>query len=216
MHYLGFGFTDGYGEPKSKVLSQKSKVEELKGYASGCSLVVKKEVLDKIGGYDEEYYMYHDDIELNWRAKLAGYKIVLAPKSVVYHKYEFARSVRMLFYMERNRYLVLFSFYKFRTILLILPALLFMELAMLLYSVAKGWFKTKLRVYGYFLKLRTWRHIIQVRKQVRGFRIKKDKQLIRDYAGKILFQEIENPLLKYIGNPILNLYLKLIKKIIVW
>jgi len=71
-------------------------------------------------------------------------------------------------------------------------------------------------VYGYFLKLRTWRHIIQVRKQVRGFRIKKDKQLIRDYAGKILFQEIENPLLKYIGNPILNLYLKLIKKIIVW
>ena len=68
----------------------------------GSSFAVKKAVLDKIGGYNEEYYMYHDDLEMGWKAKLAGYKIVLAPKSVCYHKYGFSRSIKMVYYMKRT------------------------------------------------------------------------------------------------------------------
>jgi len=213
FHYLGFGFTDGY---QKKDKSEAQNVTEIKGYASGCSLIIKREVLDKIGAYDEEYYMYHDDLEFSWRAKLAGYKIVLANRSVIHHKYEFNRSVRMLYYMERNRFLAIFTYYRFRTLIVIFPALVFLEGGMWLYAGMRGWLKTKTRVAGYFLQPKSWTHIIQMRKEVNKYRKISDKEMMVGFKGRVEFQEINNPLLKYIGNPILNTYFNLIKKLIKW
>lgn len=212
IHYLGFGFTNGYNQIDREI----DGLPEINGYASGCSFIIKKEALDKIGGYDEEYYMYHDDIEMSWKTRLAGYKIVLAPKSIIYHKYEFSRSILMVYYMERNRYLVMFHYYNLFTIILLLPAMVFMEFGMIFYSLFGGWFKLKFRVINYFLKFSTWQKILIKRKQIKILRIKPDKEIVINFAGKILFQEIDNPILKYIANPILNFYWQIIKKIIVW
>jgi len=214
MHYLGFGYTGGLGQKNSRF--QEEEIKEIGGYASGCSLITKKEVLDKIGWYDEEYYMYHDDIELGWRAKLAGYRIVLAPRSIIYHKYEFSRSIRMFYYMERNRYLVMFSFYKLPTIIAILPMMIFMEAGMILYSIINRRLGVKLSTGKYFLRPACWRHIREVRRRLRTFRQKKDKEIMADFSGEILFQEVASPLLKYIANPITKAYWLLIKKIIFW
>lgn len=214
FHYLGFGFTDGYQHKLSDYKNLENR--EIKGYSSGCSFITSQAVIDKIGAYDEEYYMYHDDLEMSWRAKLAGYKIILAPKSKIYHKYEFARSVRMLYYMERNRFLAIYSYYRYPTLILISPALIFMELGMWFYALIKGWLKTKISVEFYFMKGSTWRHIFKVRKQVKKLRQVKDRDLLKSFVGKVEFQEIENPLLKYIANPIINIYLKIIRNLIVW
>jgi hypothetical protein len=211
-HFLGFGFTAGYGELNREIEGQ----PEIAGYASGCSFIIKKEVLEKINGYDEEFYMYHDDIEISLKTRLAGWKIILAPKSVVYHKYEFSRSVKMLYFMERNRYLVMFIFYRLPTILLIFPALVLMDLGMLLYSIPGGWLKTKLAVYQYFLKPKSWKKIISERKRVRSLRKISDRRLVENFKGRILFQEIDNPVLKYIANPLFNLYWNIVKNIIFW
>ncbi|MFA6551839.1 MAG: glycosyltransferase family 2 protein [Patescibacteria group bacterium] len=213
IHFLGFGFTRGYGEEDG---GQYDNIKEITGYASGCSLIIKKEVIAKIGSYDREYYMYHDDLELGFRARLAGYKIAFAPRSIVFHKYEFSRSVRMLYYMERNRYLAIFSFYKLPTIILILPPLIIMDLGMLFYSLVNGWFFTKLKVYGYFLSPRTWRHILSVRQQVKKIRLAPDKDIIQSIAGKIEYQEIMNPILRYIVNPVFNIYWNIIRSFIWW
>ncbi|MEK7203309.1 MAG: glycosyltransferase family 2 protein [Patescibacteria group bacterium] len=212
IHYLGFGFTNGYNQPDREV----DGLPEINGYASGCSFIIKKEALEKIGGYDEEYYMYHDDVEMCWKAMLAGYKIILAPKSIIFHKYEFTRSILMVYYMERNRYLVMFHYYRWLTIILLLPAIVFLEFGVFFYSLFGKWFGLKIKANSYFLKISTWRKILAKRKQVKILRIKSDKEIIAMFAGKILFQEIDNPVLKYIANPILNFYLQLIKKIIVW
>jgi hypothetical protein len=214
MHFLGFGYTDGYGEKNSAHLDRELK--EIQGYASGCSVIIKKALLDKIGLPDEEYYMYHDDIELSWRAKLAGYRIVLAPKSIIYHKYEFKRSVLMVYYMERNRYLAIFSFYRLPTISLIFPALIIMDCGMLLFSLINGWFPSKCKAYLYFLKSSTWKHIVDVRRTIKKNRRRKDSTIVKSFSGKILFQEIKNPLLKYIANPIFDCYWRAAKKILFW
>lgn len=211
-HFLGFGFTSGYNTPDYEMTG----LPEIKGYASGCSLIIKKEVIEKIGGYNEEFYMYHDDLELSIKAKLAGYKIVLAPKSVVYHKYEFSRSIRMLYYLERNRYLFMFNFYRLPTIFLILPAMVAMDLGMLVYSIPGGWLKTKLAVYGYFLKPKTWKNIFVERKKIKALRMVFDCQILKDFEGRVLFQEIDNPVLKHIANPLFNLYWRLAQRIIFW
>jgi GT2 family glycosyltransferase len=222
IHFLGFGFTRGYNEvdknpPATSPHPSPSQGEGvIKGYASGCSFIIKKEVIEKIGGYNEEYYMYHDDLELGWKTRLAGYKIVLAPKSIVYHKYEFSRSVRMLYYMERNRHLAIFTYYRLPTIILILPALLVMDLGMLFYSIINGWFFTKLKICFYFLNPAVWLKIFRTRKEIKKLRVKKDREIIKDFSGEIKFQEIANPVLKYIVNPALNIYWKIIKIFIFW
>lgn len=212
MHFLGFGFTSGYNEADREIKG----LPEIIGYASGCSFIIKREVLEKIGNYDEEYYMYHDDIEMGWRVKLAGYKIVLAPRSIMYHKYEFQRSIRMLYYMERNRYLAIFHYYRLPTIVLILPMILLMEIGMIIYSIPGKWFLIKMRVVGYFLKPANWIKVIKKRKEVARLRKVTDRKIIKNFEGRILFQEIDNPVLKYVANPIMDAYWQMIKHIIVW
>ena len=160
--------------------------------------------------------MYHDDVELGWKAKLAGYRIVLAPRSVMYHKYEFSRSIRMLYYMERNRYLVMLTLYRLPTLLAVAPAMIAMEIGMYFYSIAGGWLGTKLRVSGYFLNPVNWLKIYHKRHFINGIRRKKDREIVWGFSGQVLFQEIENPVLKYIANPVFNAYWQIVKKLIWW
>lgn len=212
MHFLGFGFTSAYNEKNREV----DGYPEIKGYASGCSFIIRKNVFDSIGGYDEEYYMYHDDVEVSWKTKLLGYKIILAPRSIIFHKYEFSRSIRMLYYMERNRYLVMFQFYSGLTLFLIMPAILAMEFGMWFFSIVNLWIGTKLKVSLYFLSPLTWRKIFKKRKFLAGIRKIKEREIVKSFEGRVLFQEISSPVLKYIANPLLNLYWRIIKILIVW
>ena len=213
FHYLGFGFTDGYNKLNDK---DESEIKELKGYVSGCAIAFHKDVYEKLGGWNEEYYMYHDDLEMGWKAKLLGIKSYLVPNSIVYHKYEFSRSVQMVYYMERNRYLAILHFYKWQTIIIFLPILIVLDLAMWLYSIIGGWGFQKLKVFLYFIRITSWKKIFQTRKKVQTIRKTTDKQILNSFEGKVLFQEINNPILQYFGNPIMNLYLKLAKKVIFW
>ncbi|MFA6194739.1 MAG: glycosyltransferase family 2 protein [Patescibacteria group bacterium] len=210
IHFLGFGFTSGYGEPDREI----SGCPEIKGYASGCSFIIRSEVFKKIGGYNEEFYMYHDDIEVSLKARLAGYKIILAPQSVIFHKYEFSRSVRMLYYMERNRYLTLMIYYPARIFWLVVLPLFFMDITMFFYALASGWFKEYLKIWGYFGRLSTYFKISAAKKEIKKISVVDFSEIARDFAGKIEFQEIANPLLKYIANPLMNLYWSLARKII--
>lgn len=51
----------------------------------GGAVAYRREMLNDIGLFDEELFMYLEDVDLNWRAQLAGYKAVFAPQAVVYH-----------------------------------------------------------------------------------------------------------------------------------
>ncbi|MCX6799587.1 MAG: glycosyltransferase family 2 protein, partial [Candidatus Falkowbacteria bacterium] len=210
IHFLGFGYTDKYGEDDKEI----SGLPEIKGYASGCSFMIKKEIINKIEGYNEEYFMYHDDMEISLKVKIAGYKIFLASKSIVYHKYEFSRSVKMVYFMERNRYLIMFHFYGLFTLILLLPIILVTDLGMLFFSIYNGWFIEKIKVYKYFLNLKTWKKINEARKKINSLRKMNDNEVLDGMTAKINFQEINNPVLNYIANPIFKVYFSLIKKII--
>ncbi|MFA6536835.1 MAG: glycosyltransferase family 2 protein [Patescibacteria group bacterium] len=215
INFLGFGFTDNYRVPESKVVFAED-YPLISGYASGCSFITTKEVLQKIGDYDEELYMYHDDLDLSARARLAGYEIRLAPKSVLFHKYEFSRSNQMIFHMEKNRALTFLTMYSLPTMMILFPIFLLFELAMLFYSFVNGWFEKKKEIYKYFFKKSTWRHVFAKRRIIKKLKTIKEKEFIRDIKGGIYFQEIDNPLLKYLGNPFFEMYWYLIKFLIIW
>jgi GT2 family glycosyltransferase len=52
---------------------------------SGACLMVRRTVLDTLHGFDPEYYLYGEDMDFCWRAKLAGWKVVYYPEAVITH-----------------------------------------------------------------------------------------------------------------------------------
>lgn len=57
------------------------------GWSIAASLLMRREVFLQVGGFDEDYFAYFDDVDLCWRTWLAGYRVLYVPASVVYHKY---------------------------------------------------------------------------------------------------------------------------------
>ena len=55
-------------------------------FASGCCMMVKREVFEKIGVFDEKYFLYYEDNDFCQKAKNLGYKILFVPDSVTWHK----------------------------------------------------------------------------------------------------------------------------------
>jgi hypothetical protein len=213
LHFLGFGFCEGYGENISKFKTQNSKPFF---YASGASVLYPAKVLREVGLFDPEFFMYHEDTDLSWRIRQAGYEVALAPKSKMWHKYEFSRSMMQFYYMERNRMIMLFENYRLGTLLLIFLPFLIMELGMLGYSMIRGMFWTKIKAYGYFLRPKNWARMIRNKRTKANLRKVSDRELAKLIVGKLEFQEIANPILKYLVNPILNIYWRVVRHLIFW
>lgn len=55
-------------------------------FITGCSMLVKREVLEKVGVFDKRYFLYLEDVDWSVRTQNAGYKLAFAPDSIVYHK----------------------------------------------------------------------------------------------------------------------------------
>ena len=219
VHFLGFGYTSHHGEQLSAV-KEVVGYPLITGYASGCSVIIRREVLEKLSQlnqgqyYNEEYFMYHDDLELSLKAKLMGYEIVLAPRSRLFHKYEFARSTKMIYYMERNRYLFLATFYPPILLALIaLPALV-MELGLLGYSLLGGWAKERVKMYRYFFKASTYQQINRERAYLKKISQRPLAELAKDFTGRLDYQEINNPVLTWLVNPLLNTYWRIVKQLV--
>lgn len=63
-----------------------SKPHIITGYVYGASMLVPMSIIDKIGFFDEKYFMWYDEFDFCYRAKLAGYKFYALNDSCVWHK----------------------------------------------------------------------------------------------------------------------------------
>lgn len=73
--------------------------------ACGAAVLYRRKMLDEIGFLDEDFFLYDEDTDLNFRAQLAGWRCVYVPDAVVYHKMS-ATSRRLsdlhVYYHTRN------------------------------------------------------------------------------------------------------------------
>lgn len=210
-HFLGFGYCLNYRE-EYQVLKHGSDRKKI-FYPSGAAVLLRSSALEKIGLFDEKYFMYNEDEDLGWRLWLSGFECLLEPQAVVYHKYEFSKSISKYYYMDRNRLITIFKNYECLTLILIFPALVIMELGLMLFALKGGWFKDRFRVWGFFLNPFNWGYLWTFRRKSRRLALRKDKEIVKFISGKIWYQEIDDPKLRFI-NPIFNAYWFLVKKII--
>lgn len=113
------GFIDYLGYPfcRGRILSN---VEEDRGqydnrrdifWASGAAMCCRRELFESLGGFDEDFFAHMEEIDLQWRMQLAGWRIVVEPKSVVYHLGggTLPASSRKIFLNHRNNLAMLFK-----------------------------------------------------------------------------------------------------------
>ncbi|MEM0235670.1 glycosyltransferase family 2 protein [Thermofilum sp.] len=83
------------------------------GYAKGAASIFRRETYVRAGGFDERFFFYYDETDLCYRIRRLGYKVVLVPRSIVYHKGLGSKvpfkELFVLYYMERNRLLFLYK-----------------------------------------------------------------------------------------------------------
>jgi GT2 family glycosyltransferase len=87
---------------------QYDRIEEVL-WPDGCAAMYRREMLDEIGGFDEDFFAYADDAELGLRARIAGWKCIYIPRAAVRHHRGATlgvRSSRRLELIERNRVLL--------------------------------------------------------------------------------------------------------------
>jgi GT2 family glycosyltransferase len=92
--------------------------EEEVFFSSGCCSMYRKEMLDDIrlgdDYFDEDFFMYGDDTDLGWRARLRGWRCVYAPHARLYHAHSAASgsySHLKAFHVERNRIWILMKYF---------------------------------------------------------------------------------------------------------
>lgn len=198
VNYLGFTWCRNYG--KANVYD--GQIEETLGL-SVCSAIIRRHVLEEVGFFDEDFFMYLDDTDLGLRMRLMGYKVVCNPRSIVYHKYTFQPGKKKMYFLERNRLLLLWKIYDRASLVKILPAFIFMEICVLTLSIFQGWFKEKIKSYAWI----GW-HCRLVKSKRQSVRRSKENihRILNLMSPAVSFKEIQNPILERSVNPILRAY----------
>ncbi len=140
-HYLGLGWAGKCGQPASTLPDTPYEA----AFASGAALVIRRDVWEELGGFDDSYFLYGEDLELGLRLWLAGRGVGVEPRARVVHDYEFEKGNGKWFLLERNRWRTLIALYPAPLLALFAPALAMTEAALLLVSARDGWLTAKLR-----------------------------------------------------------------------
>ena len=85
IDYLGYPFCRG--RILSKVESDKGQYDDCREifWGSGAALCCRREVFRELGGFDGSFFAHMEEIDLQWRMQLAGWRVMVEPRSVVYH-----------------------------------------------------------------------------------------------------------------------------------
>jgi N-acetylglucosaminyl-diphospho-decaprenol L-rhamnosyltransferase len=140
-HYLGMGWAGDCGRMISMLPDEDSEIP----FPSGAAMVVRRGVWAELGGFDREYFMYGEDLDLGLRLWLSGHRVGLVPAARVTHSYEFDKGPSKWFWLERNRWRTVLSVYPLALLALLAPALLAAELGLLAVATRQGWPGPKLR-----------------------------------------------------------------------
>ncbi len=84
--YVNFATGNIYHRGLRKTDTEGFDKREEVDYATGCCMLIRREVFEKIGLLDENYFIYGEDVDFSFRATRSGYKIVYEPQSFIWHK----------------------------------------------------------------------------------------------------------------------------------
>jgi len=181
LHIFGFGFAKDKGRKDGEGDEEIKKI----GYASGTCLFTSRNVLDKVGLLDSFLFLYHDDLDLGWRASQIGINSYYVPKSKIYHveSYSLKWSAKKFYWLERNRKYCLLTHYSKKTYAKMLPTLLLVDLFVWFFYISKGFLGAKIK--ADLDILRNKKSIEKKYQELESKKIVPDEELIKKFPDEI-------------------------------
>src|ERR671937_749749 len=137
--------TDAFGHPYTPLQDgeldqgQYDRVLEVL-FVSSCAMLISREALKRAGAFDERFAGHHDDLDFCWRARLAGFRVLMTPLAVALHRGAGARGERPQahrrsprYYAERAALASMLKDYGIPTLLWLMPVYTVLGLARLAY-----------------------------------------------------------------------------------
>jgi GT2 family glycosyltransferase len=101
-------------------------------WTSGCALLLRKSVADEIGALDHDFFAHQEEIDLNWRAQLAGYHNLVTTRTYIYHYSGYtlrSDNQRKMYYNHRNNLILMLKNYSLPLLFILFPVRIMFELA---------------------------------------------------------------------------------------
>ena len=182
---FGFGFAQDRGSLENY---NDEKIRKI-NYATGTCLFTSREVLDKIGIFDPFLFLYHDDLDLGWRASQLGVQSYYVPKSKIFHieSYSLQWSSKKFYWLERNRKYCLKTHYSKSTYKKLAFNLMLVDILVFFFYLSKGFVGSKIKA---DLDIRRNKKLIEKKySELEKKKIISDKKLIDLFAEEIYLPE---------------------------
>jgi len=109
MSWFGMGYSPHRGKPDGPPFDEPRDVL----FGTGAAMFVRTGVFRELGGFDERFFMFFEDVDLGWRLNLRGHRVRYEPASVAYHRHhasvEGAGEFRERYLLERNSLITLYK-----------------------------------------------------------------------------------------------------------
>lgn len=212
IHIFGYGFA----RDNLRILPNDYAFEEQIAYGSCAAILFNVSALQQVGLLEEGFFMYHEDLELGLRLRMAGYVNVLEPTSIALHDYGFAKNTGMFGWIELYRWIVMLSYFRLATLFLLVPVMLLHEVSTWFFALRGGWLKAKLWEYSEIMKPKTWALLFRMRARAKRLRHVSDRKLLKWFTGRIEAQEQSNWIVERTGNPLMAAYTRFLQLIVIW
>ncbi|WP_181776932.1 glycosyltransferase [Amycolatopsis pittospori] len=131
LTWFGMGYKRHAGSPLADVPAAEHEIAKDVLFATGSAMFVRAGVFAELGGFDERFFMFYEDVDLGWRLNLRGWRVRYLPESLTYHKHHATMSTvdapdsgRETFLLERNALAALYKNLSDETLSRALPAAL--------------------------------------------------------------------------------------------
>lgn len=111
-------------------------------WGNGGALILKRKVLERTGLFDDLFFLYCEDLDLSWRIKLSGYKIITCKSSLVYHAGSSTTkklpSSFVVYHSTKNHILLWIKNYSTQSLITKLPISLVLIICLMFYELVSG------------------------------------------------------------------------------
>lgn len=199
VHISGLTLCRGMGRPREAY----PKSDEVAAIM-GAAFAIRREIFEQVGGFNESFFIYMEEVALSIEAWLRGWRCVYTPASIVQHDYQLRFGPRKTLWQERNRYLMLLQIYRWPTLFVLLPTLLLTECVTWGFVITrdrKNW-KNKFKAYAAVCS--NWSVMLAKRRLNQSQRRVGDRALLLQTSWRVDFGQVTRNWMTRLAGGIFN------------